>query len=178
MTEIWRDIPEYEGFYQASNLGRIRSLDRDLKCEVKKRGYKFGYFKKGRILKQGVQRGGYKVVSISVCAKRKVCTVHRLVAKAFLENPCNYREVNHKDGNKTNNAVENLEWCEHSDNIKHSYQTLGQERHHKPVRCIDTGIVYKSCKEASDLTGICTASINHAIHGITKTAGGKRWKRV
>lgn len=176
--EIWKDIPEYKGLYQASNLGNIRSLDRQITQLGNGGNTYFTYIKKGRVLAQSTQNGGYSVVSISVNAKRKICTVHRLVASAFLDNPNNYREVNHKDGNKQNNNIDNLEWIQHSENIKHSYRELGQIRHYKPIRCVDTGVIYPSCKEASILTGINKCSINHVINGLNKTAGGMRWERV
>lgn len=178
MKEIWEDIPEYTGMYQASNLGRIRSMDRKITQLANGGKTQFTYIKKGRILAQNIQNGGYFVVSISANAKRKICTVHRLVASAFIENPNNYRDVNHKDGNKKNNNIENLEWVEHSENIKHSYRELKQKRHNKPIRCIETGVVYSSCKEASDKTGINKCSINHAINGLYKHAGGFTWERV
>ena len=126
--EIWKDIPEYKGLYQASNLGNIRSLDREV-IQLSNGGKTyFKHTREGRILSQGIQNGGYPVVSISVNAKRKICTVHRLVASAFIDNPNNYRDVNHKDGNKQNNNIENLEWVSHSENIKHSYRVLKQKR--------------------------------------------------
>lgn len=176
--EIWKDIPNYKGFYQASNLGKIRSTDRKITQLANGGKTQFTYIKKGRILAQNTQNGGYLVVSISVNAKRKICTVHRLVACAFIGNPNNCRDVNHKDGNKKNNNVENLEWVEHGENIKHSYRVLRQKRHNKPIRCIDTGKTYSSCKEASDLTGINVGSINHSINGVSFTAGGMKWERV
>lgn len=176
--EIWKDIPEYKGMYQASNLGRIRSLDRKITQLANGGKTKFTYMKKGRILAQGIQNGGYPIVSISVNAKRKICTVHRLVASAFIDNPNNYREVNHKDGNKSNNSIENLEWVKHSDNIKHSYRELKQKRYNRPIKCIETGVVYSSCKEASDKTGINVGSINHAVNGLYTHAGGFTWKRT
>ena len=177
MKEIWKDIPQYEGLYQASSIGRIRSIDRKITQTANGGNVKFSYMKKGRVLKQTVQNGNYQMVSISINGKHRECTVHRLVASAFIDNPLNYRDVNHKNGNKTDNRVENLEWVSHGDNIRHSYHTLKQKRHYKPIICCDTGIVYSSCKEASEKTGINVGSINHAVNGISKTAGGMIWKR-
>ena len=114
-------------------------------------------------------------MTISIDGKRKLCTVHRLVASAFIDNPDDLRDVNHKDGVKTNNSVENLEWVKHSDNIKHAYRVLMRKRNSRPVRCVETGVIYQSIKEASLETGINKGSINHAIHGISKTAGGYQW---
>lgn len=149
-----------QGLYQVSNMGNVKSV------------------RNNKILSQTNHNGGYKLVSISIDGNHKELTVHRLVALAFIPNPNGCRDVNHKDGNKANNSVENLEWVSHSENIKHSYRQLNQRRHHKPVRCVETGIIYLSCKEASDRTGINRGSINHAIRGMYKQAGGFTWERV
>lgn len=106
--EIWRDIPGYEGKYQASNLGRIKSLDRLVTCG------KQVNFIKGRILKpslQGKENLRYQSVSLCDDGKIKRFLVHRLVAMAFLPNPNNLPQVNHKDENQLNNNLDNLEWC-------------------------------------------------------------------
>lgn len=178
MQEVWKDIPEYKGFYQASNLGQIRSVDRRISQLANGGKTRFTYTKKGKILSQEKQNGGYLVVSICVNNRRKVCTVHRLVASAFIENPNGHEEVNHRDGDKTNNRVENLEWLSRSENLKHSYRTLKRKGNRKPIICIETKRVYSSCKEASDKTGINVSSINHAVNGLYETAGGFRWERI
>lgn len=95
MKEIWKDIEGYEGDYQVSNLGRIKSF----------KG------KKEKIRKPGVIRGGYLGIMLSKNNKSKSFKIHRLVAMTFIPNPNNYPEVNHKDENKKNNCVDNLEWC-------------------------------------------------------------------
>ena len=110
MNEIWRDITGYEGIYQVSNLGRVRSLDRKV----------WNYIKRGRILKAHNNGHGYYNVSLHNNDKvEKHVYVHILVAKTFIPNPNNYTEVNHKDFNKTNNSVDNLEWVSHKQNIIH-----------------------------------------------------------
>lgn len=105
--EIWKDYKDYEGLYQASNLGRMRSLDRWVKS-------KSGSVRlcKGKILKLCTDKYGYLKVGLFKNNKVKTYYVHRLVAEVFLPNPNNYKEVNHKDENKQNNVVSNLEWCD------------------------------------------------------------------
>lgn len=118
MEEIWQDIKNYEGLYQVSNLGRVKSLERTTI------GKKHGTHKiKEKILKDG-KCGKYKIIVLSKNAKSKTLYIHRLVAMAFIDNPKKYSEINHKDGNTINNIVDNLEWCNRSYNIKHSYRIL------------------------------------------------------
>lgn len=105
-NEIWLPVKGYEEIYEVSNLGRVRSLDRIVKgC------YGSIAHKKGKIIASGVGSAGYPVVSLQKDGKGKTVSVHRLVAIAFLPNPNNLSEVNHKDEDKTNNRVDNLEWC-------------------------------------------------------------------
>ena len=102
MAEVWKDIKGYEGHYQVSNLGRVRSLS--FKSATR--------FSKGGVLTVMKDRLGYMCVNLS----RKTFKVHRLVAIAFIDNPNGFRCVNHKDEDKTNNKVENLEWCSYKYN--------------------------------------------------------------
>jgi hypothetical protein len=117
--EIWKDIPGWEGYYQASNLGRIRSLDRIVT-------HSLGGDKmlKSMIMKQRLFKCGYYYVGLQKEGKtQKMCRVHRLIAKAFHPNPQNKPEVNHDDGNKLNNCEWNLEWATRKENAIHSHAT-------------------------------------------------------
>ena len=107
MKEIWKDIPEYEGLYQASNLGNIRVLDRVVNSGIKNNKT---VIRKGQLLKQRVNQGYYEVALSKNCKKRFL-KVHRLVALTFIPNLDNLPLINHKDENKLNNCVDNLEWC-------------------------------------------------------------------
>jgi hypothetical protein len=107
--EIWKDIQGYEGIYQISNLGRIKSLHRD--------------YTNGRILNPAKNNRGYLRLGLSGNGKVRYDSVHRLVAETFIPNPKNLPEVNHIDGNKLNNRVENLEWVTKGENQAHAYKT-------------------------------------------------------
>ena len=115
MQEVWKDIKGYEGLYQVSNLGRARSLDRYVRNGTSNKN-----IKRGKILKPCATRDGYLQLNLIKNKKKKVSTVHRLVAKAFIVNFENKPCVNHIDGNKQNNNVENLEWVTYSENTIHA----------------------------------------------------------
>ena len=114
MKEVWKDVPDYEGLYQVSNFGMVKRLQRKIP---------YGYGMRNipeKVLKNNVNECGYLYVRLHKGAKSKNHKIHRLVAQAFIENPEHKRCVNHKDGNKQNNFVENLEWATHSENMKHA----------------------------------------------------------
>ena len=111
IEEIWRPVVGYEGLYEVSNTGIVRSLDRydNRNC-----------FRKGKVISL-LKKGEYGYIQVNLCYNGKLYKkyVHRLVAQAFLPNPDNLPEVNHKDEDKTNNSVDNLEWCDRSYNLKY-----------------------------------------------------------
>ena len=109
MQEIWKDINDYEGLYQVSNLGRVKSLSRKYKKRVIQE----------HIVQPSIAHNGYLRVGLSKNGIRKYDSIHRLVAKAFIPNPNNYNIVNHKDCNRQNNCVDNLEWCNEKYNINY-----------------------------------------------------------
>ena len=108
MKEIWKDIKDFESYYQISNLGRIRSVTRKAKVKILNNDYRTI---KGQLLSPAKTKDGYLKVSLSKEHKRYYFKVHRLVAQTFIPNPNNYPCVNHKDENKSNTGVDNLEWC-------------------------------------------------------------------
>ena len=119
-VEIWNDIKEYEGYYQVSNLGRVKSLKRSY--EVERHKSKYLYNKKEKILSQTTTKLGYKRISLNKHNKLKSFLVHRLVAKAFIEEIKDKNQVNHKNCNKLDNNLFNLEWVNQSENMKHAYK--------------------------------------------------------
>lgn len=130
MKEVWKDIKNYEGLYQISNFGRIKSLSKP-----RKNGKNSGYYTKEKILKQNIQieKYGYKRYKITLTKNniKKCYKVHRLVAEAFIPNPLNKPQINHIDGNPLNNNVNNLEWCTARENIIHSYKFLRKQKYNK-----------------------------------------------
>ena len=111
MQEIWKDIKGYEGLYQASNFGRIKRLEALL---PDKNGNK--HYNPEKILVPWKHKSGYQLVGLNKYGHRKARLVHRIVAEAFIKNPDNKPQINHKDGNKNNNCVSNLEWSTNSEN--------------------------------------------------------------
>lgn len=165
--EVWKTYPEFD-FIQVSNLGRVRTLDR-----VVSNG-KGIYVKKGRILKQRRNRYGYLLVHFSVNGKQVNRSVHRLVAQTFIPNPDNFPEVNHKDNDRTNNCVDNLEWC------TGEYNTAYREKYGKalnrPVYAINLTTWetqrFESQCEAGRQLGVYQANIRSVIAGKLKQTGG------
>lgn len=154
MIEIFKDIEGYEGLYQISNLGYVKSL-------------RFG---KEKILKPVKDGKKYLCVVLYKQGKHKMCKVHRLVAQAFIPNSKNLPQINHKDEDKTNNSVINLEWCDCQYNIDYSQS--------KQVRCIETGKIYSSTMEVEKQLGFSQSNISLVCNGKRKTCGGFHWKYV
>lgn len=142
MNEVWKDIDGYEGIYQVSNLGKVRSLDRKV----------WNYIKPGRILKTHNNGHGYYNVSLHNKDKiEKHAYIHILVAKAFIPNPNNYTEVNHKDFDKTNNCVDNLEWVSHHQNILHYRKSKRQKIANKKRNAYLSNKTYKFIYENKEI---------------------------
>lgn len=182
--EIWKDIKGYKGYYQVSSLGRVKSLSRYRPAYINNNNK---ILLKEKILKPTIYTNGYEYVSLSKNGERKNYMVHRLVAETFLDNPDNLSCVNHKDENKLNNQVNNLEWCSYKYNanygtaIKRSAETRSKLLlEHNPrsriVICVETGINYKSTREAGRQTGISCQNISKCCLGKRNTTGGYHWK--
>ncbi len=178
--EVWKKVSGYDGRYEVSSIGRIRSFI----------GWKSRWSEIPRILSPSKTAVGYLQIFLWKRGEYKVMSIHRLVAAAFVENPHGYRYVNHKDGDKLNNSADNLEWCTQSYNIKHAYdlglrtfteRTLeSNKRRGKSVLQILDGKViakYPSAAEASRATGIQKANIGKCCRGGNiKHAGGYEWR--
>ena len=165
---IWKPIPRYEGRYEVSNTGLIKSVDRVI---IRVDGMKQTW--RGHPMKQRHNADGYLITDLAYGTgghgKSTITLVHRCVAMAFIENPNGYRTVNHIDGNKENNNVSNLEWLNDSDNQKHAYRTGLRKPLNNPVRCIETGEIFESVKAVAIHYGVTRATIDYNInHG-----GGK-----
>ena len=182
IMEIWKDIENYEGLYQVSDLGRVKSLERDV------------YYSNGavhhieeKILVPILDRGGYSYIHLYKNGKMKREYVHRLVATAFIPNSENKPQVNHRDEVKTNNVVENLEWCTASYNAlygtkiermlqnRRSYK-LGNNPQAKSVFCVELNKKFDSIRRAEEELGVNINCIVGACKGRQKTAGGFHWR--
>lgn len=158
--EEWRDIKGCEGLYQVSNRGRVRSLSRTVAFGANKRHVC------GKIRRLSSDRDGYAIANIS----GKTLKVHRLVAAAFIPKEHGKEQVNHKNGDKSDNRVENLEWCSVRENIEHAYETGLNGRRKRVMR--SDGKVYKSVTEAARQNGVTAACISEVLHGKQKTSNG------
>lgn len=163
--EEWRSVVGYEGLYEVSSLGRLRSLDRTTEANnrwgnIAPRKYS------GRLLKSHMTTNSYE--SRVFARGEKHHLVHRLVAEAFIPNPMSLSEVNHKNGVRSDNRVANLEWVTSSENKRHSYNELGRKQHGKtiPVRLSNESETrdFPSCLAASEYLNRAAGSVVSALH--------------
>lgn len=179
--EEWRDIKGYEGEYQVSNLGNVRSLTKKVKT-------KNGFYatKTGKILAKTQKKKGYLCVSLSSKGKSSCIEIQRLVAIAFIPNPNNYPCVNHKDENKENNSAENLEWCTYKYNNEYgecrkkaaSSRTNGKTSKKVFQYDLDMNLIaeYPSLAELKRVFGYDASKISLCARGKRKSAYGYLWK--
>ena len=148
MQEVWKSIKGFEGIYEVSNFGRVRSIDR-IDCS-------------GRHLKAKVisskSKCNYITCVLMKCGNRYTYRIHRLVAEAFIPNPLNLPVVNHIDGNKKNNHASNLEWCSYSENTKHAYK-IGMQSQKRKLHDVDIIEILKnkgrlSCTQLAKIYGV------------------------
>ena len=168
MKEIFKDIEGYEG-YQISNYGNVKSLGNDKT-------------RKEKVLKPAKDKYGYLYVNLSKQGKVKKHFVHRLVAQVFIDNPNNLPEINHKDEDKTNNHITNLEWCDRKYNINygtHNQRSAESRINHqntsKQVLCVETGKIYISTNEVQRQLNLKQGDISRCCNGKRKTCGGYTW---
>lgn len=167
--EEWRDIEGYDGFYQISDKGRVKSIKRQRVLS----GRKY-IVNKEKILKPYKHNGGYLKINLCKDGKVKSFFIHRLILQAF--KPTKEKlNVNHIDGNKENNNLENLEWVTQKENVRHAYES-GLNKTRRKVICLETGKIYKSITECAKDNKVSLGSIHGACKGLYKTSKGKHYK--
>ena len=173
MEEIWKDISGYEGRYKVSNLGNVKSL-------------KYFHHNKEALLVGGIKHG-YRQVILAKEYKVKYKSVHRLVAEAFIPNPCNKPQINHIDGNKLNNNVSNLEWCTQKENQEHAYRiglqksiSTKKNKYSKKIKQYDLYNnyleKYDAIHEAARINNLNPGDISKCCQMKRKQVGGYIWR--
>lgn len=187
MMEKWKDIKGYEGYYQISNKGRVKSLNRIV---YKKNGRKHTW--KERILNHYISKTGYCFIKLRVNNEVSGFSIHRLVLSHFTKNIKNKPCINHKDGDKLNNISSNLEWCTYSENHKHAYKLglmkpamKGRTGYLSSTGCevhqfsLDNQYIksYGSVRQASLSLKLSPMAIINCLNGKTRISGGFKWIR-
>lgn len=158
MKEIWKDIPGYELHYEVSNTGKVRNK------------------RSGKILKPFTNSNNHFMVGLSINGNTKRFLVHRLIALVFLQNPKNLPIINHKDGNPSNNNVENLEWCTQKHNIHHSFKTGLYPI--KKVICVETNEVFRRAIDAARKFNIHSGPMSRVLNGYLESYRGLHFKYI
>ena len=173
--EVWKSIKGVEGLYEVSNLGRVKSLSRVKICKSNS-----SFITKEKILSLSFSRDGYKKCSLHKGGRRFTYQVHRLVAEAFIPNINDLPQVNHRDWDRTNNRVENLEWCTYEYNSENRRNSSNKSfTDHKVIQYDFQGKfinIYNNINSASLCTDIIHYRIKLCADGIINQAGGYIWK--
>ena len=178
MEEIWKPIKGYEQYYEVSNLGRIKSLARNVYWKNRANRINSRYDEE-KIIVPDVMKNGYIRIKFRVNGDVKQKTVHRVVAEAFIPNPENKPCINHKDGDRKNNKVENLEWCTYSENNLHEWRVLCKKSYNaKKVRCIDLNLVFDSVSDGAKYMGSCKQSLFNALYKRDGVFKGLKWEFI
>ena len=159
MMEIWKDIENYEGLYQVSNLGNVKSLPRSRT--------------KGGLLSPNSNGHGYLTVQLSKKGKKRRFYIHRLVATAFLQNEENLPEVDHVNGNRADNRASNLQWISNVENLRKKETGIGIPRR---IICIETGEIFESVAAAAKAVNRGKDTMSYHLRGKTQTCAGKHWE--
>ena len=178
IEEVWRDVKGYEGLYQVSDKGRVKSLERAFIDKIGRKRYV-----KECILKPVIDRYGYLLVSLYAGGKQKMHKVHRLVCQAFHDNPENKLDVNHINENKTDNRACNLEWSTRKENCNHGTRNerLGKAQSKPVAQYAQDGELIKvwpSTMEVERQAGFSNGNISQAANGRYKKAYGFIWKYI
>lgn len=168
--EIWKDVKNFEGIYQISTLGRVKRLE-ETKDFNHISGKKLNYIKKEKILKSSINNKGYLQVCLTKNNKKHTKKIHRLVAESFIPNPNNLSQINHKDKNKQNNNITNLEWCGCEYNVNYSLaKPILQYKSNKLVK------EWKSISQIQKTLGYSTSFISKCCKHKCKQAYGYTWE--
>lgn len=187
--EIWKDIDGYIGFYQISNLGRVKCLQREIirSGDIKK-NHTRKFTLNEQIKRTAFDKDKYQIVALNKDGKSKMHKIHRLIAKAFIPNPENKPQVNHIDGNPSNNSISNLEWVTNRENTIHAFKFLNRnEKRYKIEQFNNKKVLqydkkgnllntYTTRAEASRKTGVNQSDICKCANNKKQTAGGFIWK--
>ena len=187
MIEIWKPVPEYEGLYEVSNFGFVRSLDRTV-LQKNAFGTISEHFYRGRNMKMRKSSNGYLYFSVNDRDRKKSLKPHRLVALLFVDNPLGLPEVNHKDGDKTNNRFDNLEWVTSSENKQHALKSelmvmrTGYESNavNTKIQIFKNGILVDEVfgEMALKERGFTSSGVCSVVNGRQKTHRSHTFKRI
>ena len=178
--EIWKDIKDYEGMYQVSNMGKVKSLERTV---IRKDG--IALFVKEKILKHADNGCGYLHIALCANNNQKTCKIHKLVLETFVVNVNNKRTINHKNGIKHDNRLDNLEYMTHKENVQHAIRIglISNEKNknfRKKVLMLTLDnkplLMFDSQAKAGEMTGINYRRISACCTNKEKTAGGYKWE--